>query len=247
MEEESKQCNFKGDDMTEACSRLRDRYTALQSLSEIFPNSSQINKEEKEKISVTDLFIEKDIIMLENRADKLQRTGNNLFILVLLVFITAATISSYQMLFMPITETDWVLILVGFLRSFTAYGLMILIGVTAWKHSKASHDQAERLYSKRRANRLFRLNIHLNKGSVDIKEMIELLSFNSTENNAHASIEANAKAPWGNVVSELISASVGIINATTNREKEENNRLKLENDKSKLQLEKETKEKKHDI
>ena len=80
---------------------------------------------------------------------------------------------------------------------------MILLAATLWKLSKAFVDQSERLLSKRRIDRLLRLYIHLNDAKASTDDIKEILGFEK-EKNAFTDIKAEAKAPWGNIISDLL-------------------------------------------
>jgi predicted transcriptional regulator len=42
----------------------------------------------------------------------------------------------------------WQVFVIEIIKSFTTYGLLVLLAVTTWKHSKAKFDQAERFKKK---------------------------------------------------------------------------------------------------
>jgi hypothetical protein len=264
--------NIKTEDIKIAYQRLKDRYSALGLLMEIYPPEDRNQKIEPSKISmqkhkvgetesigieekssensninssnnsskkhliekmvVTDLFVEKDIMMLENRAKALNRQATALYVLALALFFAAAFIallntvgisiidilryfnilfhSNPTMKYFTDENLNFTILLI---KSFTLYGLLILIGVTAWKHSKAKYDQAERLYAKRRQNRQLRLYVHLNDGKIKHKEYLEFLKFARDEENAYQQVKAEAKAPLGNLISDILKAQVDIIKA----------------------------------
>ena len=173
-----------------------------------------------------DLFIEKDIHVLEKRANSLQKQAVALYWLVIIVFCIAAGIAIYRMLFSdhtPLVQKDhtalWIDFTIGTIKGFTAYGLLVLIGVTAWKQSKAKYDQAERLYAKRRQNRQLRLYIHLSDGQIKYEEFLKFLKFAQNENNAFEQIKADAKAPLGNLINDLLKTQSDIIKVLSPKEK----------------------------
>jgi len=215
--------DIKNKDYEKTHSNLQDRYTILQSLLKSYPSSSTLDDAIKEKLVVTDLFVERDIGMLQERADKLSKQATILFRLVVAIFIFAAIIATYQMLTYDNEFINWGVVVVMFIKSFTVYGLLILTGTTAWKHSKAKLDQAERLYAKRRHNRQLRLYLYLNNGNIELENMMIILEQWKNENNAFENIVADAKAPWGNVISELLKTQAEIANAMKSQKSTQNN------------------------
>ena len=211
------------EDINSSHKRLLDRYKALENLIDNFPSNSGLENIEKENLVVTDLFVEKDILMLEQRADKLQNQANTLFKLVISIFSITAMLAIYQMLSYKPKLLEWEIMVVIFIKSFTAYGLLILVGATSWKHSKAKHDQAERLYAKRRHNRQLRIFLHLNKGTISQKDMLSFIKQGKDENNAFENIPAEAKAPWGNVISDLLKTQASIIKSLSSRSSHNSN------------------------
>jgi len=222
--------DFEKEDTNIAFSQLSNRYKNLNTLIEKYPNTIENNDNAKniiEKLVVTDLFVEKDILVLEKRADSLQSQAKALYWLVIAVFIFAAGIAIFRMFHdQTILEQEdhtvlWVNFIILTIKAFTVYGLLVLIGVTAWKHSKAKYDQAERLYARRRQNRQLRLFIHLKNGEITHQEFLEFLKFGKDENNAYEQIKAEAKAPLGNLVSDLLKTQASIIKALTPKERKE--------------------------
>jgi len=159
---------------------------------------------------------------LESRSKWFKWVGSTLGLLAILVFISTAYISydkisdqnSTSSLLKNALEinttqaTTAIKISISaylpiFVKSFTFYGLMILLAATLWKLSKAFFDQSERLLSKRRIDRLLRLYIHLNDAKASTDDIKEILGFEK-EKNAFTDIKAEAKAPWGNIISDLL-------------------------------------------
>jgi hypothetical protein len=216
--------DFKTEDINIAFRQLNDRYDALKMLIDKYPKEIE-NNNIKEKLVVTDLFVEKDILVLEKRANKLQSQAKALYIFMIITFCLAAGIAIFRMFSDQIIleQKDHTILWINFtiitIKAFTTYGLLVLIGATAWKQSKAKYDQAERLYAKRRQNRQLRLFIHLNDGKITHKEFLEFLEFAQGENNAYEQIKAEAKAPLGNLVSDLLKTQANIIKALTPKEK----------------------------
>jgi hypothetical protein len=223
--EENNKIDFETEDIKIAYKHLFDRYRSLNHLIDIYPKAIK-DDDVKEKLVVTDLFIEKDIHVLEKRANSLQKQAVALYWLVIIVFCIAAGIAIYRMLFSdhtPLVQKDhtalWIDFTIGTIKGFTAYGLLVLIGVTAWKQSKAKYDQAERLYAKRRQNRQLRLYIHLSDGQIKYEEFLKFLKFAQNENNAFEQIKADAKAPLGNLINDLLKTQSDIIKVLSPKEK----------------------------
>ena len=114
----------------------------------------------------------------------------------------------------------WQDFIIHIIKSFTVYGLLILLGVVLWKHAKADYEQAERLYSKIRQNRQLRLYIHLNKAKIDNKEYLNFLQSAQDEKNAYEDIKVEAKAPLGSLISDLLKTQNDIIKSLTSRKTE---------------------------
>jgi hypothetical protein len=212
-------------DINLAFGQLYDRYDALANLIDKYPKEVK-DDNIKEKLIVTDLFVEKDILVLEQRANSLQKQAVALYWLVIIVFCIAAGIAIFRMFVSEqiiLEQKDhtalWINFTIATIKAFTTYGLLVLIGVTAWKQSKAKYDQAERLYAKRRQNRQLRLFVHLNDGKIKHKEFLEFLKFAQNENNAFEQIKADAKAPLGNLISDLLKTQTNIIKALAPKEK----------------------------
>ena len=183
---------FTSNEAENAHRQLLDRYNSLEELIQKYPNSDKRNKKILEKLVVTDLFVEKDIMAIEKRANKLQMWAILLYIIAIGFFAFTACLSYINMeetnFFKEVNSINdsiklWQYFIMTSMQSFTLYGLLILVGVTSWKHSKAKYDQAERLFSKRRQNRQLRLFIHLHDGKIKYKEFLNFLKFSQNENN----------------------------------------------------------------
>lgn len=204
-----------------------DRHKAIKELyaKSPFQGVTGINELQAKNLVLVDLFVQKDVRALEKRAFWFQIIGILLYLVTLSVFSLAVIISLDTLLnkerdkhIIDIKESfyliDWSVPIQNFIISFTVYGLLILLGVTAWKHGKAYFDQAERLYAKRRTNRFLRLYIHLNHGKLTLDELVSILEL-ADNKNAFTDIKAEAKAPWGNVINELIQSNTEIVKSMT--------------------------------
>ena len=235
---------FDTKDINMAHSQLVDRYESLTELLKQYPNDNKKDTSILEKLVVTDLFVEKDIIALEERADELQKQAKVLFKLSMGIILFTAFIALSNMFHV----TDFLIHLLGLneysqdfsnstdsiklwqhftiilIKSFTAYGLLILLSVVAWKHSKAKYDQAERLYTKRRQDRQLRLFIHLNEGKIKYKEFLDLLKFGQDKDNAYKNIAADAKAPLGSLASDLLKTQASVIKSLASSKKKNANK-----------------------
>jgi hypothetical protein len=100
-----------------------------------------------------------------------------------------------------------------FVSSFTFYGFVVLLAVTAWRFGKAMLDQSERLYEKRHAVRQGRLYVHLKDGKLNIEELEKAFLWNVSQPNAFSDISTDAKAPWGSVVNDSLKAVPEIVRA----------------------------------
>ena len=90
----------------------------------------------------------------------------------------------------------------SFIIAFTSYGFLVLFSVVCWRHSKVMMDQAERLRERRHSLRQGRLFIHLNSGKVTVDELEKAFEWNASKDNAFATMQTEASAPWGAVLKE---------------------------------------------
>ncbi len=199
------------EDFVGATDRLKSRYEAIKNVKDHASNYSNYEKSANENLAVTDLFVEYDISFLTERADQHKRVGTILYFLGLGVFSLGAIIAFLHVFghinpggLGGLKSGDCVGMIQAIIKSFTAYGLLVLTGVTLWKQSKAKLDQSERIYEKRRANRILRLYIHLKKGEIDIDEMEKILEWGTVNSNAFTSIQVAAQAPMGAALSDLL-------------------------------------------
>ena len=180
---------------------ISNRYKYIKKLIKKFPPLDKGCQEEcfrKENLVITDLFVEKDIALLTTRAEALKKEATRLYMFAIIVF-TVGTVIAFCNMFYASNEMvfDIYDLLPSFTKSFTAYGLLVFTGVALWKHSKAKFDQAERIFEKRRTDRLLRLFIHLNAGKITFEEMEKLLSMGGMQKNAFSDVKAEGKAPFG--------------------------------------------------
>jgi len=101
-------------------------------------------------------------------------------------------------------HNTWVDFLHGFIVSFTAYGFIVLTAVVLTRGARACLDQRERLLAKRHSLRQGRLYLHLSGGRVSIDDLERAFNWNHEQHNAFTNMPTDAKAPWGNVIEEII-------------------------------------------
>lgn len=210
---------------------IENRHKAIDDLyvSSPFRGVTGVSELEAKNLVLTDLFVQKDVSILEKRAKLFIMLGFFLYVIALVTFAFAAFVAFVKVMtkssehIINIKDSfylvDWSVPVQGFIISFTFYGLLILLGVTAWKQAKAYFDQAERLYSKRRINRFLRLYIHINNAKMTLDEMKDILAL-SESRNAFTDIKTEAKAPWGNVINDLIKSNTEIVKSMTQNTKD---------------------------
>ena len=103
----------------------------------------------------------------------------------------------------PVQRT-WIDLLYNFIANFTAYGFIVLTAVVLTRGARACLDQRERLLAKRHSLRQGRLYLHLSGGRVTINDMEHAFNWNHEQQNAFTNMSTDAKAPWGNVIEEII-------------------------------------------
>lgn len=163
-------------------------------------------------LAVTDLFVEKALAYLNRKARIYNRHGFILmsisFLFILYgIYLANNGVDALQK--NPISNDSnilivWAEMIKGFIKSFTLYGLIILISVYGYRMSKALFDQAERIKDRRHALRQGRLFVHLNGGQLSIDEMEKAFNWNVTQDNAFSHFNPDAQAPWGNVLKEML-------------------------------------------
>lgn len=103
-------------------------------------------------------------------------------------------------------ELSWREVLIGFVKSFTFYGLLVLMSVLLMRFGKSFIDQAERLFNRRHALREGRLYLHLKNGYVEtVEEFDQVFNWNTSQDNAFATIPTDAQAPWGTALKEALN------------------------------------------
>jgi hypothetical protein len=159
-------------------------------------------------LAVTDLFVEKALAYLETRANSYRTLGNLTNVGALAVIVIGAVIAVCQMFFStPPKLSSQNAGIEGFLtfaRSFTAYGMLVLISVGLSRYGKAMLDQGERLLERRHALRQGRLFVHLNDGWLSLEQMKEAFNWNVSGENAFGNIPTEASAPWGAALKEFM-------------------------------------------
>ncbi len=195
------------------------------------------------RLAITDLFVEKAQYHLEDRARRYKRLGYTLFAIAIVLFIFGAISAGYRMMDFdqkreaeskqqvttpkvlvppsapasilsqsPIQKT-WIDLLHGFIVAFTAYGFIVLTAVALTRGARACLDQRERLLAKRHSLRQGRLYLHLSGGNVTIEDMERAFNWNHEQHNAFTNMPTDAKAPWGNVVEEIIKIVPELVKA----------------------------------
>lgn len=162
-------------------------------------------------LAVTDLFVEKALTYLNRKARIYSRQG---FLLITLSFFSIAIAGCVALanmnstdLFQDFKTHEYLathMIIVGFTKSFTFYGLIILFAVYAGRMGKALFDQAERMKDRRHALRQGRLFVHLNGGKLTIDELDKAFNWNTSQDNAFYHFNPEAQAPWGNMFKEMM-------------------------------------------
>lgn len=109
-----------------------------------------------------------------------------------------------------------------FTKSFTFYGLLIMIAVGCWRYGKSMMDQSERLFEKRHALRQGRLFVHLKGEEMEIDEMIKAFDWNVSKNNAFTNMKTEAKAPIGELFNSLFQATISLKEAISDFKKGQN-------------------------
>lgn len=98
------------------------------------------------------------------------------------------------------TEPAWL----GFTRSFSALGMIVILAVRMSRYGKALLDQGERLLERRHALRQGRLFVHLNDGKLNIDQLDEAFNWNVSGVNAFGNIPTESQAPWGTVLKDVL-------------------------------------------
>ena len=199
-------------------------------------------------LAVTDLFVEKAMTYLEDRAEEYKKSGHKMIrkgqwayaIGAIIACLSLIPIGDYSLTYLGKThsmpsiiaknaptskltktiekidgktgdivrtittednpEAAWK----GFTKSFSAIGMVVLVGVSLIRYGKAMLEQAEQLLERRHALRQGRLFVHLNDGKLTIEEMEEAFNWNVSGANAFSHLPTEAQAPWGNVISQII-------------------------------------------
>ena len=167
-------------------------------------------------IAVTDLFVEKALAYLEDAADKYQKKGYKIYTISFWVVGIGSIIAIGAMIYRLILvdkSLTWLDLLSSFIRTFTAYGMIVLLAVGLWRYASAMLDQAERLFERRHALRQGRLFVHLNDGKLTIDEMEKAFNWNVSQTNAFGRIPTDAQAPLG-AISKTFTEEMGKIIST---------------------------------
>jgi hypothetical protein len=168
-------------------------------------------------LAVTDLFVEKAIVYLEEEARTYRTIGIWANVGALAVFAIGGGAALYKVFVPSPVGTDWTQILSSFLTSFTAYGLIVLLGVGMRRYGRAMADQGERLFERRHAMRQGRLFVHLNDGILTIGEMEKAFNWNAAGANAFSNMQTEDQAPVGAAVKELARQVPDLVRAGVSR------------------------------
>ena len=164
-------------------------------------------------LAVTDLFVEKALVHLEQQADSYRATGKFVEALAFVAVLAGAAIACFQLLKGDPAPSSWLQLTSAFSRAFTAYGMIVLLSVGLWRYGRATLDQAERLLERRHALRQGRLFVHLNNGRLSIEEMEKAFNWNVSQSNAFGDLQTDAQAPWGVVVKEFAARIPDLLKA----------------------------------
>lgn len=118
------------------------------------------------------------------------------------------------------TTDKWINFLRGFVRAFTAYGLIVLTAVILARGARACLDQRERLLTKRHSLRQGRLYLHLTGGRVTVEDLERAFNWNHEQHNAFTHMPTDAKAPWGNVAEEIVKIVPELVKTGVNATRE---------------------------
>lgn len=92
---------------------------------------------------------------------------------------------------------------IAFTKSFSALGMVVLVGVSLIRYGKVLLEQAEQLYERRHALRQGRLFVHLNDGKLTLEEMEATFNWNVSGKNAFSHLPTESQAPWGSVFHQI--------------------------------------------
>lgn len=176
--------------------------------------------------AITDLFVEKALTYLEDKADNYSRYGILAYSLGLTTIVGGISIAAFQYFTFTgiptVSGQHWSEITMRFILGFTFYGFIVVAAVGLWRFGRAMLDQAERLLERRHALRQGRLFVHLHDGKMGIEDMEKAFNWNVSQPNAFSDMSTEAKAPWGTVLGEAIRASADVVKAGKNiRESQE--------------------------
>jgi hypothetical protein len=166
------------------------------------------------RLATTDLFVEKAIAFLEEKADEYTVKAKSAYFwcaLFMVIGIILSGITYYYTVFNNENDIKPLKLILNFTVAFTFFGMIVLIIVGLWKYAKALMDQAERLLEKRHALRQGRLFVHLKNGILTIDEMERAFKWNDTQENAFTYMTSDASAPWGKVAKDLINITPTIM------------------------------------
>lgn len=93
-----------------------------------------------------------------------------------------------------------------FTKSFTAYGMVVLLAVILLKAGAALMSQYEKILARRHALRQGRLFVHLNGGRITIDELKDAFNWNADISSPFSDINFDAQAPWGRVSKDMFQS-----------------------------------------
>jgi hypothetical protein len=172
------------------------------------------------RLAVTDLFVEKAIVCLEETSSAYRWKGLLAYILAfgfigfgvaLSVWGGPSSRNSPATLGITLSSSQQLGVLL--MRSFTMYGMIVLAAVSLWRFGKAMLDQAERLMERRHALRQGRLFVHLVDGCLRVEEMEKAFNWNQSQSNAFGHMKTEAQAPLGAITAETIRSFAEIAKA----------------------------------
>ena len=171
------------------------------------------------KHAITDLFVEKALTYLEEKADDYSRFGRRAYYVGLTTIFLRICIAAFQYL-IPQSNlpSTWEEIIKHFIAAFTFYSFIVLVAVGLWRFGRAILDQAERLLERRHALRQGRLFVHLHDGDMSIDEMEKAFNRNVSQSNAFGNMATGAKVPWEVVLSEAIKVGAEVVKATKKKQ-----------------------------
>jgi len=164
-------------------------------------------------LAVTDLFVEKALSFLENEAETYRTKGIQANTIALYVFLGGVVAAFVYVLLPTDKHPTWPSLASTFIRSFTAYGMLVILAVGLRRYGRAMLDQGERLFERRHALRQGRLFVHLNDGFLTISEMEAAFNWNAVGSNAFSQMQTEDSAPFGAAFKEFVRQFPNLVKA----------------------------------